>query len=102
LKLDRGRARCSGLAEIRQDRVNELESLIDLLADLGTREDNFAGNEDKQNDLGLHHTVDETGEQLRLVGRESVVARCKTLQTNRELDVAGSDDILNFEVLRQC
>jgi hypothetical protein len=95
-------ARGSRLAEVRQDRIDELESLIDLLTDLGTREYDLTGDEDKQDDLGLHHTVDETREQLRLVGRESVVARCKTLQTDGELDVAGSDDVLNLEVLQSC
>ena len=66
---------------------------------LGTGENDLATDEDKEDDLGLHHTVDQTGEQLRLVGRESVMARCKTLQTNGELDVARADDILNLKVL---
>jgi hypothetical protein len=94
--------RSSRLAEVRQDRIDELESLIDLFADLGTREYDLAGDEDKQDDLGLHHTVDETREELRLVGRESVMARCKTLQTDGELDIAGSDDVLNLKVLQSC
>jgi hypothetical protein len=59
----------------------------------------LAGNEDEQDDLGLHHAVDETREQLRLVRRESVMARGKTLQANGELDVAGANDVLNLEVL---
>lgn len=49
-------------------------------------------------DLGLHHSVDETREQLRLVRAEHVMAGGKTFQTNRELDVAGANDVLNLEV----
>lgn len=77
-----------GLAKIRQDRVDELKGLVDLLTDLSTSEHNLATDEDEQDNLGLHHAVDKTREQLRLVGRESVMARCKTLQANGELDVA--------------
>jgi len=73
--------------------------LVDLLADLGTSQDDLAADEDEQDDLGLHHAVDETREELRLVGRESVMARGKTLQANGELDVAGADNVLDLEVL---
>ena len=96
------KARTSRLAEVRQDRVDEFEGLVDLLADLGAREYDLAGDEDEQDDLRLHHSIDETREQLRLVGREGVVARRKTFQTDRELDVAGSDNVLNLEVLGSC
>lgn len=73
--------------------------MVDLFTNLGTGQDDLARHEDEQDDLGLHHAVDQTGEELRLVGRESVMARCKTLQTNGELDVARADDILNLKVL---
>ena len=73
--------------------------MVDLFTNLGTGQDDLARHEDKQDDLGLHHAVDQTGEELRLVGRESVMARCKTLQTNGKLDVARADDILNLKVL---
>ena len=76
--------------------------MVDLFTNLGTSEDDLARHEDEQNDLGLHHAVDETGEEFRLVGRESVMARCKTLETNREANVAGADNVLNLEVLCQC
>jgi ElaB/YqjD/DUF883 family membrane-anchored ribosome-binding protein len=92
----------SRLAEIRQDWVNELKGLVDLLTDLGTSKDDLARYEDQEDNSRLHHTVDETREQLRLVGRESVMARCKTLETNREANVAGADNVLNLEVLCQC
>jgi hypothetical protein len=78
---------CSRLAEVRQDRVDELKGLVDLLADLGTGQDDLARDEDEQNNLGLHHTIDETREELRLVGREGMVARCKTFQTDGEFNV---------------
>jgi hypothetical protein len=69
------------------------------LTDLGTSQDNLSGHEDEQHDTRLHHTVDETREELRLVRRESVMARGKTLQTDRELDVTGADDVLDLKVL---
>ena len=87
------------LAEVRQDGVDELESLVDLFTNLRTSQDNLAADEDEQDDLGLHHAVDETREKLRLVGRESVMARRKTLQANGELDVAGANDVLDLEIL---
>jgi hypothetical protein len=31
-----------------------------------------------------------------------VMARCKTLETNGEANVAGADNVLNLEVLCQC
>lgn len=95
----RGSGRCSRLAEIRQDRVDELESLVNLLTDFGTSEDDLAADEDEQDDLRLHHAVDETREQLRLVGRESVMARGKSLQANGELDVARANNVLDLEIL---
>jgi hypothetical protein len=73
--------------------------LIDLFANLGTGQDDLAADEDEEDDLGLHHAVNETREELRLVGRESVMARGKTLQANGELDVAGTNDVLDLEIL---
>jgi hypothetical protein len=102
LKPDLEREDCSRLAEVRQDWVDELEGLVDLLTDLGTGENDLTRYEDQKDNSRLHHTVDETREQLRLVRRESVMARCKTLETYGEADVAGADDVLNLEVLRQC
>lgn len=41
---------------------------------LRTREDNLARDEDEEHDLGLHHAVDQTGEQLWFVRREHVMS----------------------------
>lgn len=49
-------------------------------------------------DLGLHHSVDQTREQLRLVRAEHVMATGKTFETDGELDVARADNVLNLEV----
>lgn len=73
--------------------------MVNLLSDLGTGEDNLATDENEQYNLGLHHTVDETRKELRLVGRESVMARCKPFQANGELDIARANDVLDFEIL---
>lgn len=107
----------SRLAEVAQDWVDELESLVDLLTDLGAGQDDFAADEDEQNlswmlascdtearttvetdDLWLHHAVDEAREEFRLVAREVVMGAGKTLETDRELDVARANDVLDLEV----
>jgi hypothetical protein len=92
----------SGLAEVGEHGVDELKRLVDLLADLGTGQDDLAGDEDEEDDLGLHHTVDETREELGLVGAEHVVTASKAFKTDRELDVARSDDVLDLEVGELC
>jgi len=91
-------SRGSSLAEVGEHRVDELERLVDLLANLGTSQDYLAGHEDKEDDLRLHHAVDETGEQLRLVRAEHVVTACQAFQTDGELDVARADNVLDLEV----
>lgn len=49
-------------------------------------------------DLGLHHAVDQTREQFRLVRAEHVMATGKALKTDGELDVARADNVLDLEV----
>jgi hypothetical protein len=106
----------SRLAEIRQHRVDELKSseqyvstkisrhfqgrnsLVDLLANFGTSEDDLAAHKDQEDDLRLHHAIDQTRKQLRLVRREVVMATSQTFKTNWELDVARPDNVLNLEV----
>ena len=85
-------------AEILQHGVDHLEGLVDLLSDLGTSENDLAADEDQEDDLRLDHTVDKTREQLGLVRAEVVMARSQTLETNRELDVAAADNVLDLEV----
>jgi hypothetical protein len=86
------------LAEILKHRVDHLESLVNLLTDFGTSEDDLAADKDKEHNLRLNHAVDETREQLRLVRAEVVMARSETLETNGELNVARSDNVLDLEV----
>lgn len=83
-----GDAECTrlDLAEVAEHGVDELESGIDLLTDLGAGKNDLTADEDEQDDLGLHHTVDQAREELRLVGRESVMTRGQTLQADGELD----------------
>ena len=94
----RGGLTLLSLAEVREHRVDELKGLVDFLAYLGTSEDDLARDEDEQHNLRFHHTVDQTREEFGLVGAEHVVATCQTLKTNRELDVARADDVLDLEV----
>lgn len=110
--------KCSGLAEVTEHRIDELEGSVDLLAYLGSSEHDFAFQmlasehivvkegehtryEDEQDDPRLHHSIDQTREKLRFVGRESMMARSKTLQSDRELDVTAADDVLDLEVLER-
>lgn len=48
----------------RQDGIDLVERRIDLLPDLRSGDDDLARDEDQEDDLGLDHTVDQTGEQL--------------------------------------
>lgn len=82
----------------REHRIDQLESRINLLSHFGASQDNLAADEDQEHNLRLHHTVDETGEEFRLVGAEMVVTRGQTLQTDGELDIAGADNILDLEI----
>jgi hypothetical protein len=79
-------------------RVDHLEGLVNFLADLGTSQDDLAADEDEKNNLRFDHAVNQTGEQLRFVRTEVVMARSQTLETNGELDVTRSDDVLNLEI----
>lgn len=88
----------SGLAEVLKDWVDQLESLINLFADFSAGQDDFARHEDQQDNLGLHHTVNKTRKQFRLIGRESMMTGGKTFETDGKLDVARSDNVLNLEV----
>jgi len=94
----RGLFDCLGLAEVRQDRVNEFKGLVNLLADLGTSENDLARDEDQEDNLWLHHAVNETWEKFGFVRAEHVMARCQTLETNRKLDVARANNVLDLEV----
>lgn len=42
-----------------QDGVDHLKGLVDLLADLGTGEDNLAADEDEEHDFRLQYMLDE-------------------------------------------
>lgn len=81
-----------------QHRIDKLKGLIDLLTDLGTGENNLARDEDQQHDLGFHHAVDETREQLRLVRAEVVMLGSKTFKSDGKLDVARANDVLDLEI----
>ena len=80
--------------------------MVNLLADFGASQDDLPAHEDEEHNLGLHHSVDETREELRLIRREMVMTGSKTFETDWELDVARTHDVLNleiwYEVSRQC
>jgi hypothetical protein len=86
------------IAHTREHRIDQLESLINLLTHFGASQNNLTADEDQEHNLGLHHTVDETREEFGLVGAEVVVARSQTLQADGEFDITGTDDVLDLEV----
>lgn len=90
------------LLETLENRINIVESIVDLLPHLGTGQDHFAGHENQQHNARLYHTIDQTGKQFRLVRTELAVQQNETLQSNRELDVTTADHILDFEVEEFC
>lgn len=79
-------------------RINQLECVIDFLANFRTRENDLAANEDQKHNLGLDHTIDETREQLRLIRAKVVMATGQSLESNWELDVTRSNNVLDLEV----
>lgn len=82
----------------RKDGVNKLKRLVDLLANLGSGQDNLSADEDEKHNLGLHHAIDKTGEELGLVRAERMMAAGETLKTDREFDVTRSHHVLNLEL----
>jgi hypothetical protein len=92
----------SRLAEVAEHRVDEFEGLVDLFTNFRTSQDDLAGHEDQKDDLGTHHTIDETREQFRLVGAEVVMAGGETFETDGELDVDRADNVLDLEVGELC
>jgi len=82
----------------RKHRNHHLEGLVNLLANLGTGQDNLAADKDQKHNLGLHHAVDETGEELGFIGAEHVMLNSQAFKSNGELDVARADNVLNLEV----
>lgn len=87
-----------GLAEVRKHRIDQLKCLVDLLTNLRASQDDFTGHEDQEDDLGLHHPVDQTRKKLWFVRAEHVMTARQTFETNGKFDVARSDDILDLEV----
>lgn len=47
-----------------QDRVDLVERHVDLFTDFRAGQDDLARDEDQENDFGLHHSVNQTGEEL--------------------------------------
>ena len=90
------------LLEVLEDGVDVVESLIDFLPHLGSGQHNLPRDEDEEDNAGLHHAVDETGEELGFVGAELAVREDQALEADGELDVAGTDHVLNLEVFELC
>lgn len=70
-------------------RIDQIEGLVDLFSDLGARQHDFARDKDEQDHLGLDHTVNETGKELRLVRRVNSVAVGETLESDGKADITA-------------
>ena len=81
-----------------QHRIYRLERLIDLLSHFRSRQDNLPTHEDQKHDLRLHHPIDQAREQFGLVTAEVMMLGRKTFETNRELDIARPNDVLDLEI----
>ena len=79
-------------------RVDHLKGLINLLSNFGSRQHDLTAHENQKHNLGLDHAVDKTREQLWFIRTEVVMPAGKTLETDRELDIARSHDVLDLEV----
>jgi hypothetical protein len=82
---------------------------------LGASENDLSRHEDKKYDFRFDHTINKPRKKLQrdqlvdqgcarfkttylwLITTKLSVAVCKTLKTNRKLDVAAADDVLNLE-----
>lgn len=71
---------------------------------LGTGDDNFAGNKDKHDNLGLENPIYEPRKTLRIVRGtpRRLAERMKSLKPDRKFDIAGCHDVLNLEILELC
>ena len=107
-----------------QHRVDHLESLVNLFSNFRTSQDDLAADEYEKHNLGLNHTIDlkrrrvsagafygrnnetwtpiqgtyKTRKELRFVRAEMMMARRKAFETDRELDIARADNVLDLEV----
>ena len=85
-----------------KDRVDHLECLVNLLANLGPRQHDLAADEDQKDNLGLDHSIDEAREQFRLIGTEHVMTAGETFETNRKFDVARALIFVRFVHVDVC
>jgi hypothetical protein len=82
---------------------------------LGTSENDLSRHKDKKNNFRFDHAINEPGKKLQrgqledqgerdtrttylwFITTELSVTVCETLKTNRKLDVAAANDVLNLE-----
>ena len=105
--------------KVLQDGIDVVKGFIYFLSDLGSSQHHLPADEDEENNPRFDHPnnnktvitgrywysfspVDEAGEQFRLVAGELRVSEDETLQPDGELDVAGSDHVLDLEILKFC
>jgi hypothetical protein len=70
-----------------ENRINILKRGRDLGAILCACQDNLSGHEDQENNLGEHHSIDQTREEFWLVAAELAVCECQAFQTNRKANI---------------
>lgn len=90
------------LLVLAKHRVDDIERRVDLLADLCAGEDNLPRDKNEQDDFRFKHAINKSREKLGLIARELSVPIVKSLQTNGELDIARTDNVLNLELGKLC
>ena len=67
-RFDRNRV----LPELAEYWINSLESSINFFTNFGSRENDFARDEDQKDNLGIDHAVNQTRKQFRFILSRSV------------------------------
>lgn len=79
--------------------INVVEGFIDVFSSLCSCQYDLPAGEDKKDNLGVLHSVDKSREDLGLIGAKSAVLGIKALKTDRETDIARTDNVLDQELL---
>jgi len=81
-----------------EDGFNEVEGFVQLLPGFGPRKHYFATDEDQHDEFRLGQPINQPREKLWVVLTKAVVLVGEAFQTDRELQVARRNDILNLKV----
>jgi hypothetical protein len=84
--------------ETSQNRINAFESFVNFFADLGSGQDDFAGDENEQHHPRSDHSVDQSGKEFWFITAKLRMLQDQSFQSDIEFDIATSHHVLNFEI----